>query len=133
MKDGDYEGYLKAFVYTCDLPPHSENEMTVTYNAVCSWRKVKATKNLIFSYEYILSPAKEWVSFKNLNIKLILPMQAPHLIDSSISFIKSDEGIYEAFLDTLPDTELTFSFQSNVSNSTTLFSVLFILFILLES
>lgn len=61
----------------------------------------------IYSYKYLLSPAKVWKNFKSLNIYINTDMYSRNI--SLDGFIKTENG-YEAHFDTLPQYELSFSF-----------------------
>lgn len=57
---------------------------------------------IVYTFEYLLSPAREWSSFKSLEIRINTPY---YLINSSLDFEKTDYGyLYKA--DRLPDGEL---------------------------
>lgn len=58
----------------------------------------------IYTYNYLLSPAKSWTSFGTLDIIINSPY---HLTSSSVEFDKTDSG-YKAHLEGLPDGELEF-------------------------
>ena len=59
----------------------------------------------VYSFTYLLSPAKSWRSFKNLNIEIHTELI---LNNSSLKgFEKTDFG-YQYFTEALPDTELDF-------------------------
>jgi hypothetical protein len=59
-----------------------------------------------YYYEYMLSPAKGWASFANLNVKINTQYQL--LGSNPDGFEQTDYGYYIHF-DTLPDRELTFT------------------------
>ncbi len=104
--------YMHAIVYTVDFEPNSEREVSVSYKAECSWSDLKA-QNTQYFFEYLLSPAKTWAQFSNLYIEVIPPEQAPYILESSIKLTRAAEGIYTAFLETLPDSELKLTFYES--------------------
>ena len=56
----------------------------------------------VYTFEYLLSPAREWSSFKSLEIRINTPY---YIINSSLEFEKTDYGyLYKA--DRLPEKEL---------------------------
>ena len=61
----------------------------------------------IYTYHYLLSPAKTWKSFKNLNIKIVTPYE---LVNSDgFNFVKHPtQNEYNLSLSGLPDGELSF-------------------------
>lgn len=83
----------------------------------------------IYSYKYLLSPAKVWKNFKNLNIYINTDMYNRSI--SLDGFIKTENG-YEAHFNTLPNYELSFSFcESN--NPTRKIDVYDIIFLIIAS
>jgi len=59
----------------------------------------------VFRYEYLLSPAKSWAGFANLDITV---KTSKYMLNPSLEgFNKTDEG-YSAHFDTLPQGELNF-------------------------
>ena len=65
-----------------------------------------------YTYDYILNPARNWKDFKNLNIKIIAPEEAPYIINSSIELKKDDNNIYTAYLEKLPEEDFFFTLYS---------------------
>ncbi len=60
----------------------------------------------VFTYTYLLSPAKGWADFKLLDIKINTPV---YLLESTVlGFEKTEEG-YSLLLDSLPEEDLTFT------------------------
>lgn len=102
---------IMTLVYTVEFPPNSEREISISYRASGTMDKTK-TKEPLYTFDYILNPAKNWSDFKNLNIKIIPPSTAPYIVDSSIEFEKN-ENAYTAALDNLPDGDLSFTLYKN--------------------
>ncbi len=65
----------------------------------------------IYLYEYLLSPAKTWAAFGELDIIVNTPY---YMTESSLGFEKTETG-YEASLDGLPEGELTFTLSEDPS------------------
>lgn len=64
----------------------------------------------VYTYTYLLSPAKTWKQFGNLDIVVNTPY---YIIDSEgFAFVKGEKG-YTLSLDGLPDGELTFALCSD--------------------
>ncbi|HHW30688.1 MAG TPA: hypothetical protein GXX20_03280 [Clostridiaceae bacterium] len=101
-----------AFVYTVEFPENSEKEVTVNYNITGTMDMRKTSKPLYY-FDYILNPAKKWSDFKNLNIKIITPKEAPYIVESSIQLEKTSDNTYVAFLESLPEDDLFFTLYSN--------------------
>lgn len=102
-----YERIL-TLVYTVDFPANSRRNVSVSYKASGTMDKTKTVKPL-YTFDYILNPAKNWSSFKNLSIQVVTPEEAPHIVDSSIELTKEGDRHYTAKLDSLPDKDFTFS------------------------
>lgn len=69
----------------------------------------KTAAKPVYSYGYLLNPAKGWAGFNNLNISVIPPKESPYVAKSSIPMTRGDSGIYSAKLDSLPKSDLTFT------------------------
>ena len=65
----------------------------------------------IHGYTYLLSPAKTWKSFGDLDIEIHTPY---YLVDDSFGFTKTDFG-YALSLEGLPDKELEFTLSASES------------------
>lgn len=102
-----YERIL-TLVYTVDFPANSKKNVSVGYKAMGTMDKTKTSKP-IYSFDYILNPAKTWSSFKNLNIEIITPVEAPYIINSNIELTKEKDRYYTASLGSLPDSDFAFS------------------------
>lgn len=60
-----------------------------------------------YEYTYLLSPAKSWADFQNLDIAIYTDF---YISDSTLRFEQNEDGTgYSAHCDTLPETELRFS------------------------
>lgn len=102
---------IMTIVYTVEFPPNSEREVSISYRASGTMDKTK-TKEPLYTFEYILNPAKNWSDFKNLNIKIIPSKEIPYIVDSNIEF-KKNENAYTAALDNLPVEDLSFTLCKN--------------------
>jgi len=112
----NYERIL-TLVYTVEFPPNSTKEVSVSYRTAGTMDNTKTAKPL-HTYDYILNPAKNWGDFKNLNIEIITPQQAPYVVASSIELAREenednkDSYVYTATLATLPEDDFTFTIYS---------------------
>lgn len=107
----NYERIL-TLVYTVEFPPNSEKEVSVSYRTSGTMDKTKTVKPL-HSFDYILNPAKNWSDFKNLNIKIIPPHEAPYIVKSNIEFEMEENNVYTASLANLPEDDLSFTFYED--------------------
>lgn len=96
-----------TLVYTVEFPKNSEKTVSVSYKTTGTMDR-RDTKEPVYTYDYILNPAENWKDFKNLNIKIIPPADAPYIVDSSIELNKED-NIYTASLKSLPNDDFTFT------------------------
>lgn len=112
----NYERIL-TLVYTVEFPPNSTKEVSVGYRADGTMDKTQTSKPL-YTFDYILNPAKNWGGFNNLNIKIITPQQAPYVLTSNIELAREenednkDGYVYTATLPTLPDEDFSFTIYS---------------------
>jgi hypothetical protein len=107
LEQGQYQRIM-TFIYTVDFSKQSEKSVEVSYSTFGTMDKTKTAKP-IYSFQYILNPAEHWKDFKDLSVKILTPKEAPYLVDSSVSFEKTGEREYTAFLSSLPDQDLRFS------------------------
>ena len=103
---------ILTLVYTVKFPDNSEKEVSVSYNASGTMDK-RETSEPLYSFDYILNPAKNWEDFKNLNITIITPRKAPHIVKSSTRFTKGENNTYTATLSELPETDLSFTLYAH--------------------
>jgi len=97
-----------VLIFELDFPPGSERELKVSYFTTGTMDKTQ-TLNPLYTFYYLLNPAKNWNSFKNLSIEIITPKKAPFIVESSIAFEKKRENLYSAYLEELPLEDLSFT------------------------
>ncbi|SET61084.1 hypothetical protein SAMN05660297_02916 [Natronincola peptidivorans] len=108
------EYYMRVFtlVYTVDFSEKDEKEVSVSYRASGTMDRRQTAKPL-YTFDYILNPAKNWSDFKNLGITIMPPKEAPYIVDSNIELVKGDNNLYTASLADLPEEDLSFTFYEN--------------------
>jgi hypothetical protein len=111
MEQAEYKRIM-TLVYTVQFPKNSEKKISVSYKTSGTMDKTETAKPL-YSFDYILNPAKNWDDFKNLNIEVITPKEAPYIVKSSINFIKGENKIYTATLPALPKEDLSFTLYAD--------------------
>jgi len=97
-----------TLVYTVEFPPESRKNVCVGFTAAGTMDGRQTTKPL-YSFRYILNPAKNWAGFKDLNVEIIPPPEAPYVIESSIALTREESGVYRAALEHLPEDDLSFT------------------------
>ena len=108
----DYIERFFVLVYSVEFQPNSTNDISITYNSIGTMDRTK-TADPIYTFNYILNPAKNWESFKNLNIEIKPPEKHPYIIDSSVELIRGEDGVYTGSFETLPEEDLLFSLYYN--------------------
>lgn len=103
-----YVDRMIVLVYNVEFPKNSEKTVSVSYKTEGTM-DLRNTKEPLYTYDYILNPAKNWKDFKDLNIKIIPPEKAPYVVESTIELNK-DDNIYTAFLENLPEDDFKFTF-----------------------
>jgi hypothetical protein len=103
---------ILTLVYTVEFPAGCRKEVTVCYKASGTMDK-RQTSEPLYSFDYLLSPAKNWDDFNNLSIEIIPPEKAPYIVKSSVELTMKENGVYTAALATLPDDDLSFTLYSN--------------------
>jgi hypothetical protein len=107
LEQGDYKRII-TLVYTVEFPKNSEKEISVSYNTSGTMDKTETVEPL-YSFDYILNPAENYRDFKNLNIEIITPKQAPYIVKSSVDLMKGENKLYTATLTNLPEEDLSFT------------------------
>lgn len=111
IEQANYERIL-SLVYTVSFPENSRKKVSVSYRTSGTMDKTE-TADPLYTFDYILNPAKNWRDFKNLTIKIIPPEQAPHIIKSNIKLDKEENNVHIASFEKLPDDDLTFTLYAN--------------------
>ncbi len=106
--DQDNHVRILAFVYTVDFPSNGRKNVSVSYKTSTSMDMTETSKPL-YKYDYILNPAENWSDFKNLNIRILAPDEAPYIIRNNIELIREEDKVYTASLETLPDNDFSFT------------------------
>jgi hypothetical protein len=112
LLEQEYYKRIMTLVYTVEFPKNSEKEVSVSYKTSGTMDKTETAKPL-YSFDYILNPAKNWSDFENLNIEIITPQEAPYIVKSSVDLIKGENKIYTAALADLPKEDLSFTLYAN--------------------
>jgi hypothetical protein len=100
-----------TLVYSVNFPQNSKKVISVSYKTKGTMDR-RETVEPQFTYDYILNPASNWKGFKNLNIKIITPEEAPYIVNSSIGLNKEDNNVYTAYSEELPEEDFTFTLYS---------------------
>lgn len=108
LNQQSYYQRIISLVYSVDFSPQSEQEVTVSYKTSGTMDKSKAA-NAIYTFDYILNPAKNWGDFGNLNIRVKTPTEAPYIIKSTVDFTRAGDNVYTATLEGLPEKDLSFT------------------------
>jgi hypothetical protein len=104
------EQYERIFtiIYTVEFPNNSEKEVSVSYNT-SGTMDARDTAKPLYSFDYILNPAKSWSDFKKLNVEIITPEEVPYVAESSIELVKVEDQVYRVSIEGLPEDDLSFS------------------------
>lgn len=108
LADYLHQERLIVLCFETAFPAGEERAVTVRY-AMSGAMNSQKSQDPLYSYAYLLNPAKGWAGFKDLNIRIAPPAKAPYLVAGSLSFTKSPSGVYTASLPSLPQNDLTFS------------------------
>lgn len=99
---------ILTLLYTVPFPANSKRNVTVSYKTSGTMDRRKTIAPL-YTFNYILNPARNWKSFKNLEVEIITPEEAPYIIESSLELIKNGDRHYTASLENLPQEDLIFT------------------------
>lgn len=109
-KRGD-DAPLSWLLFPLTIPAGASRTVVVRYRHVAGSDASHAV-NTVFTYDYLLSPARQWARFGDLAVEVRLPADA-EVHASSLPFHAEDGGkTYRARLSGLPDKELTFELMS---------------------
>lgn len=103
---------IMTLVYTVEFPQNSGKELSISYKTSGTMDRTKTAEPL-YTFDYILNPAKNWSDFKNLNIEIIPSQEAPYVVKSNIELAKGENGVYTATLSDLPEDDLFFTLYAN--------------------
>ena len=103
-----YNAGIFALVYDVDFPANSHKTVTVSYTARATMDRRK-TQEPLYTFNYIINPARNWADFGTLDIEITTSERAPYIVDSSIEFTKEEDKLYRAHLDSLPQKDLVVS------------------------
>lgn len=111
--DGELYDFLAqsrvlVLTYEVPFPANGARQVSVQYPTGGAM-DAEQTVSPVYTYGYLLSPAKNWAAFRNLNLRIVPPAKAPFVVRSSIPLSGTKSGAYEAKLPTLPERDLTFS------------------------
>ncbi|WFA10042.1 hypothetical protein [Tissierella sp. Yu-01] len=101
-----------VLLYEVEFLPKSSKNIEVSYLARGTMDSIETTEPL-YKFDYLLNPASNWASFKDLSIEIIPPKEHPYVIDSSIELIRNENGIYSGEFESLPNEDLSFTLYSN--------------------
>lgn len=110
-----YDFYNQARVivlaYEVTFPANGTVDVRVKY-PMGGTMDSRSTADPVYTYGYLLNPAKGWASFRNLSISVVPSAKDPYVIKSTIPLTKGTGGNYTASLKTLPENDLVFSLYS---------------------
>lgn len=108
----NFDDMFIVLIYQVDFQANSKRDISVSYNSSGTMDKTE-TKEPVYTFAYILNPAKNWASFKNLNIEIKPPVTSSNIIDSSLELTRKEDGTYVGNFETLPDEDFFFSLYHN--------------------
>lgn len=111
--DGELYDFLAKqrillLTYEVPFPAGGTRQVSVQY-PMSGEMNAEKTASPVYSYGYLLNPAKNWAKFQNLSIRVVSPKEAPYVVRSSFPMTRSQDGSYTAKFNSLPDGDLTFS------------------------
>jgi hypothetical protein len=106
----DFYNTSRFFVLAYEVPfaANASSNVIVSYPMSGAMNASVASKP-VYSYGYLLNPAKGWAGFQDLTVTVIPPGQSPYVIKSSLPFARAENGSYSAKLGTLPSQDITFT------------------------
>lgn len=95
-------------IYEVSFQENSSHDVSVSYISRGAMDR-RETAEPIYTFDYILNPARNWESFNNLNILIKPPTEHPYIIESSLELIRQEDGVYRGTFEKLPDADFSFS------------------------
>ncbi|NLX91454.1 MAG: hypothetical protein GXZ07_07685 [Firmicutes bacterium] len=102
---------ISVVLYEVAFEANSQNELRLTYPMRATIDR-RETGDYINTFAYILNPARNFMDFGGVDIRIELNENSPYIIESSLPLQESGKGIYVLSLDSLPDEDLVFSTYS---------------------
>lgn len=94
--------------YTVPFAANSGEQVSVSYTTIPT---MSNPDNSINTFAYISNPAKNWASFKNLNVTVIPPSKDYALSSSTIDLKADSNGTFKASLAALPQDDIAFALR----------------------
>lgn len=113
LTDGDLSAITQQdrfllLCYDVAFEKRQSQEVTVAYPVKGSMDRSR-TKQPIYTYQYLLKPAEHWKNFQDLDIRITPPNETPYIVDSTMEFVRQEDGSYRATRSALPEENLSFS------------------------
>lgn len=105
---------MQWYEYTLSFAPGETLVNEVTVPTYPDFNAESIPEIVVFNY--LLSPAKTWVDFKDLYVKVNTDMYIINNHNTNVNFTKTENG-YEAYFSYLPDKELSFGLCTSPSPS----------------
>lgn len=103
---------MQWYEYTLSFAPGETLVNEVTVPTYPDFNAESIPEIVVFNY--LLSPAKTWVDFKDLYVKVNTDMYIINNHNTNVNFTKTENG-YEAYFSYLPDKELSFGLCTSPS------------------
>ena len=97
-----------VLAYEVTFPANAAVDVSVKY-PMGGTMDSRSTAQPSYTYGYLLNPAKNWASFKDLTVYVFPSAENPYVTKSSIPLETDGSGNYSAALKTLPENDLVFS------------------------
>ena len=102
---------ISVLLYEVAFEANSQNELRLTYPMRATIDR-RETRDYINTFAYIINPARNFMSFGGMDIRIELNDNSPYIIESSLPLEEVGRGLYALSLDSLPDEDLVFSTYS---------------------
>lgn len=125
------DNHIFLLDYTVHFAANSEQDVSVSYPSNATMDDLQYYKLYkTCTFAYLSNPAKNWASFKNLNVTVIPSKNTYDLVASTIDLKKNWDGSYKAFLTDLPQDDIVFTFRDNtVAHTLKLILLIFLIFL----
>lgn len=112
LENYDHSDLPLQFLYTVDFPANETVEVAVAYNTRSDGVR-EGTADWQHTFTYLLSPARHWASFGDLDLTVnAVESGYPYVISSSLPLEEQLDGSYAAHSEGLPAEDLSFTLYS---------------------
>ena len=102
---------ILVLTYDVEFPANGAVSVSVQY-PMGGLMDAEHSQKPVYSYGYLLNPAKGWKEFHDLNLRVAPPKTEPYMVKTTVP-MQEKNGVYTAQMDALPENDLVFSLYAD--------------------